>query len=479
MLFNSLIFVVFAVIFFIIWKWARQQVTSRLIWITAASLFFYGWWDWRFLFLIILSGLIDYLAGLFMVRNPSKRKMYLIFSVLGNLLSLSVFKYSGFVATNINHLLTFFGFHSNLLAEVPHFFLITPVGISFYTFQSMSYTIDIYRGQLKPTRNILHFFAYLTLFPQLVAGPIVRARDLMPQLIAPLNKHPELWNGARLIISGYFKKMVIADNLAPIVNTAFSQSVVSDSSNYWWLVVTAFAFQIYCDFSGYTDIARGLGKWMGFEIPENFNHPYLSSSLKEFWQRWHISLSTWFRDYVYIPLGGSRVNKWRSHVNMWITMLLSGLWHGANWTFLIWGAWHALFLSLERIASRIKHFLQIPEINSPVIKFTFKTISVVFILIITWCGWVIFRAENMTQAMQIIKVMFQFRFTDNPASNLNYWVFVGAMILRELVIYLNLKRFTPKNQTLNYVTEIAFYGLIIAVIIFFRGPGNQFIYFQF
>jgi len=479
MLFNSLIFVVFGLIFFLVWKWAKHNTQSRLIWITLASLFFYGWWDWRFLFLIILSGLIDYYAGLFMIRYPSKRKIFLFLSVTGNLLSLSVFKYSGFVAENINHLLTIYGIHSNLLTDVPQFFLITPVGISFYTFQSMSYTIDVYRGELKPTRNLWHFFAYLTLFPQLVAGPIVRARDLLPQLLAPFNKQPETWKGTQLIIRGYFKKMVIADNLAPIVNAAFGQHIISGSSNYWWAIITAFAFQIYCDFSGYTDIARGLGKWMGFEIPKNFNHPYLASSLKEFWQRWHISLSTWFRDYLYIPLGGNKTSKIKSHINMWITMLLSGLWHGANWTFLIWGLWHALFLSLERVLSKIMHPFEEIIIHVPGAKTLYKFISIISILVITWCGWVIFRAENIEQAIQIIRIMFEFRFTSNPTLTLDYWFFIGAMVIRELIVLFNLKTLVPNNNLFFDSLEIVFYGLLVAVILFFRGPGSQFIYFQF
>lgn len=216
--------------------------------------------------------------------------------------------------------------------------ILLPVGISFFTFQSMSYTIDVYRRRLKPTSNFLHFMAYLALFPQLVAGPIVRACDLLPALEL---WHPPSaavrWANLRLIAIGFFKKMVIADNLAPLVDQAFESPVLQGAWAYWWVVSIMFAAQIYCDFSGYTDIARGLGGLMGYEFPENFNHPYAAIGFRDFWSRWHISLSTWFRDYVYVPLGGSRHGAVRGYVNMWITMLLSGIWHGAGWTFIVWG----------------------------------------------------------------------------------------------------------------------------------------------
>ena len=214
----------------------------------------------------------------------------------------------------------------------------------------MSYTIDVYRGRMKPVTNLFHFFAFLSMFPQLVAGPIVRARDLIPQLEKNRDTtEAERWDGLKLIVGGYFKKVVIADNLAPFVNTAFAAVPSPDSSLYWWLVIAAFAFQIFFDFAGYSDIARGLAKWMGYDFLVNFDHPYTSTSLREFWARWHISLSTWFRDYVYIPLGGSKKGESWGHVSMWMTMVISGLWHGAAFHFLVWGAVHALFLSIERI----------------------------------------------------------------------------------------------------------------------------------
>ncbi len=303
MLFNSIEFFIFLGVFFAAWPFMRRRDNRRWAYLIVVSFFFYGWWDWRFLFLLTGTGLNDYLAGLAMVKWPRCKRLFLGASITGNLGSLMIFKYLDFSITNVNWLMKAFGIDHPL----PLAHLILPVGISFYTFQSLSYTIDVYKGRLVPTRNILHFFAFLSLFPQLLAGPIVRATDLLPQLRTW--KDPtatQRWDGLRLVFYGYFKKAVLADNLAPIVNAAFSSTAFVNSGAYWWVVIVCFAFQIYCDFSGYSDIARGLAKWMGYEFIVNFEHPYISSSIREFWTRWHISLSTWYRDYVYIGLGGSR-----------------------------------------------------------------------------------------------------------------------------------------------------------------------------
>ena len=467
MLFNSLIFVIFAALFFVVARFLGNRIKGRLCWLTLASFFFYGWWDWRFLFLIIFSGLIDYAAALGMLRFPNRKKLLLIASIFANISSLSLFKYSGFIAENLDIL---FGLNGSLslVAHTPEFFLITPVGISFYTFQSMSYTLDVYRNKLKPTRNIIHFFAYLSMFPQLVAGPIVRAKEMLPQMLKVTQvSKAEQWEGFRLIVRGYFKKMVIADNLAPLVVAAFSSPDLNQSAFYWWGVIIAFAFQIYCDFAGYSDIARGLAKWMGYDFPDNFNHPYISTSLQEFWTRWHISLSSWFKDYLYIPLGGSRNGKMRTHVNLWITMLISGFWHGAAWTFLAWGAVHAVFSSIERITKwpdRLnKLFL------TPIVSWFIVTVQVLV-------AWVFFRANSFQQAIEILKIMFSF---NKPVSfnwGLNGSVFVVIMLVRELFVAIKLNE---KFKLDKPVIEMLFYAVLIAVIIFFRGEGSEFIYFQF
>jgi len=391
-------------------------------------------------------------VGLMLLKNPKQKKLYLLLSVLGNVGSLMAFKYSGFLAENIDELFALFGYTSCLKCNIPDFFLITPVGISFYTFQSMSYTIDIYKGNLKPTRNIIHFFAYLSMFPQLVAGPIVRASDLLGQLLENRKTtEQDRWEGLRLIVHGFFKKMVIADNLAPLVNKAFVIETMSDSSLYWWVAITAFAFQIYCDFSGYSDIARGLARMMGLNFKLNFNHPYTSLSIREFWSKWHISLSTWFRDYVYIPLGGSKKGKLSGHVNMWITMLVSGFWHGAAWTFVIWGAIHAFFLSLERI-------FKWPDYLT---KSSFARIILLLLIVIqVWVAWVFFRAETFSQAIEILKIMFSFNSKVRTSIGLNEIFFLLLAVGREVWVYhgFNKEKLYPViNKTLSRKNN-PFYG---------------------
>jgi alginate O-acetyltransferase complex protein AlgI len=470
MLFNSLIFVVFAIIFFVVSKIIGPRVKGRLLWLTAMSFFFYGWWDWRFLFLIIFSGLVDYAAALAMEKYDKHRKLLLIVSMAANVGSLAIFKYSGFIAENLDALFRLSGQFS-LASHIPDFFLITPVGISFYTFQSMSYTIDVYKRKFVPTKNIIHFFAFLSMFPQLVAGPILRAKEMLPQLLkVTVVSKDEMWNGFRFIVKGYFKKMVIADNLAPVVVAAFSSPEVNSSSLYWWGVMIAFAFQIYCDFAGYSDIARGLAKWMGYDFPDNFNHPYNSTSLREFWSRWHISLSTWFRDYVYIPLGGNKGSKFNPHLNMWITMLISGLWHGAAWTYIAWSAIHAFFLSLERI-------LGWPEVFSKN-KFL-KIAGWLLVTIQVLVAWVFFRAESVGQAVKIVKTMFSFTGSLQSNWELNGTIFILFMIARELLVANGVKDKIDWNSKRWMWIEMAFYAILITTIIYFRGTGSEFIYFQF
>jgi D-alanyl-lipoteichoic acid acyltransferase DltB (MBOAT superfamily) len=393
---------------------------------------------------------------------------------LGNIGSLAIFKYSGFIADSIDSLASFFGYHLHLKSHLPEFTLILPIGISFYTFQSMSYTIDVYRGHMRPVRNILHFYAYLSLFPQLVSGPIVRARSLIPQLaVFHATSEQERWDGLKLIVAGFFKKVVIADNLAPLVNTAFGSAVPSQSSLYWWVATSAFAFQIYFDFSGYSDIARGLAKWMGYDFLLNFNHPYTATSLKEFWTRWHISLSSWFRDYVYIPLGGAKMSKLRGHLNMWITLLISGLWHGASIHFLAWGALHAFFLSIERITQWPIRLGRNPWGRS---------IALILVWVQVFCAWVFFRAESIHQALQILKTMLQFNLirgfhTDDIMRIGMIYLAVGFGIEIYHFYGANLKQWmSPQVFKLVEVVSVA---LLILACVFLRGNGMQFIYFQF
>ena len=321
------------------------------------------------------------------------------------------------------------------------------------------------------------FFAYLSLFPQLVAGPIVRARDLLPQLTSfkPLSEQ-QRWDGLKLIVFGFFKKVVVADTLAIAVNTAFGASNLTESCSYWWIVMIMFAYQIYCDFSGYSDIARGLGKWMGYEFPVNFRNPYNASSFREFWQRWHISLSTWFRDYVYIPLGGSRKGKVYGYAAMWFTMLISGLWHGAAWHFIVWAALHAFYLSIERMTHWPKKLAELPG---------GRHLATLTVFMLTVLAWVFFRAETFSQAMSVFRIML------NP-SILNYVVADSIIDNNEvnvLLIILGCQLFyyfgwdksnwATSTSRASAVFESVFLAILILTCVFMRAPSNTFIYFQF
>lgn len=472
MIFNSLEFIVFALLFFLLWPLAKKENNGKWAFITAMSFVFYGWWDWRFLFLIIGSGLIDYLAGLWLVKRPAHRKLFLVLSLAGNLGSLSVFKYSLFFAKAVDDLAAFLGAKTAFVEHIPEFALILPVGISFYTFQSMSYTIDVYRGRLKPTQNILHFFSYLSMFPQLVAGPIVRAKDLLVQLAQDRKVEAiQRWHAIKMMVFGMFQKVVIADNLSFFVDSAFEGKTAYDGSAYWWAIMIAFSFQIYCDFSGYSLMARGLAKYMGYHFKMNFNHPYLSLSLREFWTRWHISLSTWFRDYVYIPIGGSRRGLTMGLFALWATMLLSGLWHGANYTFVIWAAIHALFSSIERITKWNKTWSKS--------RWRFTLIPIIFVQALV--AWVYFRAADLTQANMIVAKLFSF--TPSDFGFISNYLNASFMLLLAISVELTiLLRKTNQGFSVWYKQshlDIALVGICIMACILFRGEGAQFIYFQF
>lgn len=342
MVFNSLIFLVFFLVVYGLYRVMPHRGQNLLL--LVSSYFFYGWWDWRFLSLIFISTVVDYWAGLAIEHadeNARRRKIALWISLVSNLGILGFFKYFNFFADNLVVLLQGVGISS----PVRHLNIILPVGISFYTFQTMSYTLDIYSRQMRPTRNFLDFAAFVSFFPQLVAGPIERASKLLPQIQTPRTiTRGDMESGAWLVFWGLFKKCVVADNLAMLIDTGFGGGSATGAQSL--LGLYAFAFQIFCDFSGYSDIARGLARWMGIELMLNFNNPYFALNPREFWARWHISLSTWLRDYLYIPLGGNLKGRRRTYVNLVLTMLLGGLWHGAAWTFVAWGAFHGALLAI-------------------------------------------------------------------------------------------------------------------------------------
>ncbi|WP_282160402.1 MBOAT family O-acyltransferase [Ulvibacterium marinum] len=437
----------------------------------SSSFLFYGWWDWRFLFLIVFSGMVDYVAAILIHKTTKKAKLFLMLSLVVNLGVLGIFKYSGFVAEQLEHIFEMFSISLVLKDKLPEFTYILPVGISFYTFQSMSYTLDVYKGKLRPTKNILHFFSYLVMFPQLVAGPIVRAKDFLKQLAQDRKvSELEFWNGIKLITIGYFQKTVLADNLGVLVDNAFA-GVGNVPGLYWWVVMICFAFQIYFDFSGYSQIARGLAKLMGYHFKINFDHPYLALSLKEFWGRWHVSLSTWFRDYVYIPLGGSKRGRLRSHINLWTTMTLSGLWHGAQLNFILWGLYHSAILSGERMMR--KYF---SRLGVTLHGFFSWGTTLVLVLI----GWVFFRGSSFDQIRYVLDGMFSFNYNLNFVKDFpDPMIFLIVAILYEGGYYLS-KEWKDIGRVLkNPYFEALAYALAVSAILFLRGPEKEFIYFQF
>ena len=464
MSFTSIPFIALMLVVMAVWPAVRAKNMSRWVFLCTVSFVFYAWWDWRFLFLLLGSGSIDYLAALGMAAWPHRRRLLLIVSLAVNIGGLVFFKYLSFAVWQLR-----------LMLEMPESqwgwtnSIVLPVGISFYTFQSMSYSIDCYRGRIQPTRNPFHFMAYLSMFPQLVAGPIVRASDLLPQLCTPGHfNRANRFAGLSLMTRGFVKKMVIADNLAPAVNAIFAQESVSGHASLWWLAGILFAIQILADFSGYTDIARGIAQWLGYRFPENFRYPYVARSFKEFWSRWHISLSTWFRDYVYIPLGGSRVRASRASVNVMFTMLVSGLWHGANWTFLIWGGLHGGMLLVERI---LPAWLKPPGIVGAIIRW-------IVVMAVVVVGWNVFRANSAGQAWEIVVSMFSGNWSlasVHGALDAHARLALMACVVVTIVMVFS-DRFA---RVLPIWVRSAAVVLGVFAAVYLRGPGDDFIYFQF
>jgi alginate O-acetyltransferase complex protein AlgI len=396
MLFNSIDFAIFLPIVFVLyWFVINKNLRLQNLLIVTASYIFYGWWDWRFLTLILLSTIIDYSVGLGLSKheNKTKRKLLLWTSILVNLGFLGFFKYFNFFQDNFINAFSFFGteINSNSLN------IILPVGISFYTFQTLSYTIDIYKRKFEPTKDFIAFSAFVSFFPQLVAGPIERAKNLFPQFYSKRTfDYSKAVDGMRQILWGLFKKIVIADNCAEYANLIFNNSEDYSGST---LVLGAlfFTFQIYGDFSGYSDIAIGTSRLFGFDLMRNFAFPYFSRDIAEFWRRWHISLSTWFRDYLYIPLGGSRGRTWNKVRNIFTIFIVSGLWHGANWTFIIWGLLNAIYFLPLLLTNNNRKNLGI--VAQGKILPTFKELSFMLLTFgLTVIAWIIFRADSITHA---------------------------------------------------------------------------------
>lgn len=470
MLFNSYTFWLFyLVVFLIYWKLGHTAQNRLLL---VASYVFYGAWDWKFLSLILLSTSVDYLLGQRIYDAPQPRKKVLLFlSIAVNLTILGIFKYYGFFSNELNGLFVELG----ISAMLPTLDIILPVGISFYTFQTMSYSIDIYRGKVRPIRSFPDYALYVAFFPQLVAGPIERSSRLLPQVIRIRSRqNADFLDGFYLVLYGLFLKIVIADNMAPLVDNIFAKEGSQLTGPEVLIGLYAFAFQIYGDFAGYSSIARGVAKWLGFDLMVNFRMPYLATNPPDFWRRWHISLSSWFRDYVYIPLGGNRAGELSAHRNAMMTMILSGMWHGAAWTFVIWGILHGLYLSLYKLLGGL---FGLPTASRFRSLQRLVAMCVMFHLVLL--GWLFFRAENINQAIEFMGVLSSsFEVTELAlgfASIIAFYVF--PLILYEFWVERNgLMALTGKPARV----QAAFYLYILTMLLFFPSPqAHEFIYFQF
>lgn len=473
MLFNTVDFALFfPLVLLLYWTVFKKNLKAQNLFLVVVSYIFYAFWDWRFLSLIFISSLVDYSVGwrLGQTNGKNQRKLLLLVSLVFNLGLLFTFKYFDFFVDTFISTFALFGTQFSATS----WNILLPVGISFYTFQTLSYTLDIYKRKMEPTRNMVSFFAFVSFFPQLVAGPIERASHLLPQFEKErFVDRKKVVDGLRLILSGLFKKMVIADNCALIVNSIFENYQVESGSTLLCGAIF-FAFQIYGDFSGYSDIAIGTSRLMGFDLMKNFNFPYLAQNMSDFWKRWHISLSTWFRDYVYIPLGGSRVSKGRLILNIMIVFLVSGLWHGANLTFVFWGFIHALF-----VIPVILYFKKDAVFQKNKIFPTFKElVSIGFTFGIVVIAWVFFRAETLYDAFQYLGILF------------SKSLFTAPLVPRSGILFLFIYMcFEWIQRHRDHVLDIAYirnkwvrYGIyygVIFCIFYFAGDLQPFIYFQF
>jgi len=478
MLFNSLGFAIFLpIVFLLYWFVAKRNLKLQNILLLVSSYYFYACWDYRFLFLLVFSTLLDYYTGLKMqdAKSEPLKKFWFWLSISVNLGFLGVFKYYNFFAESLAASLSTIGFEANFWTLK----VILPVGISFYTFHGLSYVIDIYKGRIKPERNFIDYSVFVSFFPLLVAGPIERATHLLPQIQQKrVFIKANAIDGLRQILWGLFKKIVIADNCAEYANMVFNNSGEYSGSTH---IVAAifFAFQIYGDFSGYSDIALGTARLFGIDLLRNFAYPYFSRDIAEFWRRWHISLSTWFRDYLYIPLGGSKGGNWMRVRNTFIIFLVSGFWHGANWTFIAWGFLNALFImpsivfgtnrnNLETVAQG-KTFASIREIGNILLTFAMSTFA-----------WIFFRSKDMASAFHFIGEIFSTSVFSKPQNIRNeiVWLMVGFVIIEWLG---REQKYALERFGMNWPRPFrwAFYYLILFLVFEYTGVDQQFIYFQF
>lgn len=482
MLFNSLDFAIFIPIVFVLyWFVLKKNLRLQNLLIVLSSYVFYGWWDWRFLSLIIFSTLVDYAVGmrLGVEQKPLNRKILLWISIVVNLGFLGFFKYYNFFIDNFTEAFSFFGQD----ITINSLNIILPVGISFYTFQTLSYSIDVYRGKMEPTTDFIAFSAFVSFFPQLVAGPIERAKHLLPQFYKERTfDYHKAVDGMRQILWGLFKKVVIADNAAYFANLIFNNSA-DHSGSTLLLGALFFTFQIYGDFSGYSDIAIGTSRLFGFDLMQNFNFPYFSRNIAEFWRRWHISLSTWFRDYLYIPLGGSRGSTWIKVRNTFAIFLISGFWHGSNWTFIVWGGLNAIYFLPLLLTKKNRVFLDdVAEDRMwPSVR---ETAMMLGTFGLTVLAWIFFRADNVGHAINILSEIFSSTLFTLPT-------FEGKrqalMVLLFIAIFLFIEWNGRKEEyaiaslgtTWKRPLRFALYYGLLFTLFWFGGQQQDFIYFQF
>lgn len=478
MLFNSIEFAIFLPIVFVVyWFLVQKNLRLQNFWIVVTSYVFYGWWDWRFLTLIVFSSLLDFGVGIALVHEnrEGRRKFWILVSILVNLGLLGFFKYYNFFVQSFADAFTFFG----TPVAAARLNIILPVGISFYTFQTLSYSIDVYRRKLSPTKDLIAFLAYVTFFPQLVAGPIERAKSLLPQFYKErVFEYAKAVDGMRQILWGLFKKMVIADTCAIYANQIFD-SPENYAGSTLLFGAFLFAFQIYGDFSGYSDIAIGTAKLFGFSLMRNFAFPYFSRDIAEFWRRWHISLSTWFRDYVYIPLGGSHGTKYKAVRNTILVFVISGFWHGANLTFIFWGLLNALYFLPLLLTEKNRVHTNIPAEGRllPGIKEAAQMLSTFFLTLI---AWVFFRAANLHEAVAYIGTIFSSSLLTLPQVH----PLKIILLILLLIIVEWLQRDKQHGLAFDKVPVprplrwLAYYGLLVLIVLF-GGHQQEFIYFQF
>ena len=488
MLFNSIEFLIFLPIVFLLYWFGVKSLRWQNFFVLFVSYIFYGWWDWRFLFLIVLTSFCSYASGILIERYDNSRKIQRIIStsnIVINLAILGIFKYYNFFIDNLDTLFSVVGFHMDWVTIR----IVLPVGISFYTFQALSYTIDVYQDKIKATHDPIEFFAFISFFPQLVAGPIERATNLLPQFQKNRKfEYEKAVDGCRQMLWGFFKKIVIADNCAIAVNTIWGEQY---SEPGFVLLIGAFLFtiQIYCDFSGYSDIAIGCARLFGFNLMRNFNYPYFSRSIPEFWRRWHISLMTWFRDYIYFPLGGSRCSKWRNIRNVFLVWGISGLWHGANWTYVCWGIYHASLLAFFIILG-VNTKYNNTGAHGNIIPSIKEMLQILFTFGLTIVGWIFFRSESINGAIAYLSKVFSISLFDISGS----FVFMKGLGLTSTIpgiIVLFVAEWLQRERqhalqfsglsiiTSNVVPRYLIYILILFAICWFSGTKSEFIYFQF